>query len=108
MNINEELDAIEKRREAADNLNAQLCDGTRRWVMSIPARPGYDPDLVFSDTAKDTERLVAALNEARKRLRETNTNLFNALPRCDGDDGSLDGWNAEDEAAILRALRGGA
>ena len=40
----ETLMAIET---ALDVIN-ELCQGKRRWVMSIPARPDDDPDLIIS------------------------------------------------------------
>lgn len=34
--------------------------GARAWVMSIPARPDYDPDIVIADALYAAEKLLAA------------------------------------------------
>lgn len=32
--------------------------GARDWMMSIPARPDYDPDIVIGDALRAAERLL--------------------------------------------------
>jgi hypothetical protein len=75
----QELDALleemEKRERAAFTMVVALCkdrreSGAREWIMSIPARPNYDPDLVIADALKRIPRLTAALREAVKGLEE--------------------------------------
>jgi hypothetical protein len=41
-----------------------LCEGKRQWIMSIPARPDHDPDLVIADALRSAERILAALADA--------------------------------------------
>lgn len=63
----EERAAIRERVEKAWTVVDDLCQGRREWVMSIPARPGHDPDLVISDALKDIPRLLAQV-EALERV----------------------------------------
>lgn len=46
---------------------AQLCDGTKRWTMSVPARPDSDPDLVLSDALRDAAALLRTQHAAIER-----------------------------------------
>ena len=59
-----DLDAMEARGEAAHKLVCDLCRprgaaGAREWMMSIPARPEYDPDLVIGAALSDIPALIA-------------------------------------------------
>lgn len=61
----DELAQIEARVKAAERMVTDLCKyegeaGNRRWIMSIPARPDYDPDLVIAAALTDTLALLAA------------------------------------------------
>jgi hypothetical protein len=38
-----------------------LCDGKRDWIMSIPARPDHDPDLVIGEALRVADDLYDAL-----------------------------------------------
>lgn len=57
---------------AYDAVNA-LCVGKREWLMSIPARPDHDPDLIIGDALlaarNEIARLARELEEARERER---------------------------------------
>ena len=64
--------AWEAKYKAAREVIGELCDGKRRWTMSVPARPDHDPDLVICDaldtmrrallrTTEDTRNNVAAV-----------------------------------------------
>jgi hypothetical protein len=41
-------DEVDAQIGRASRVIAELCDGTRRWTMSVPARPDDDPDLILS------------------------------------------------------------
>lgn len=43
--------------DRAYDVVSALCEGEREWLMSIPARPDHDPDLIIGDA------LLAARNE---------------------------------------------
>lgn len=64
----EQLAEIEARRKAASEMVSALCERKRQWVMSIPARRDYDPDLVIGDSLQDIPALLAEV----RRLREEN------------------------------------
>ena len=56
-------DAIKQRNEAAHAMVHALCrpkgsQGSREWVMSIPAQPEYDPDLVIAASLRDVGELL--------------------------------------------------
>ena len=58
----EDWEAVLKRCEAANQMISDLCQRRREWqLMSIPARPGHDPDLVISAALADIPKLIAAL-----------------------------------------------
>lgn len=61
----DEIDAaaVRARCEAAMQMVSDLCDRKRNWMMSIPARPDYDPDLVISAALADIPKLLEALGE---------------------------------------------
>lgn len=61
----DEIDAaaVRVRCEAAMQVVSDLCTGKRNWMMSIPARPDYDPDLVISAALADIPKLLEALGE---------------------------------------------
>ena len=66
-------DEIKARYDAAHQMISDLCkprrsEGAREWIMSIPARPDYDPDLVISDSLKDIPVLQTKLDRAVKAL----------------------------------------
>jgi len=57
--------------KAAHEMIHALCQprgsaGSREWIMSIPARPDYDPDLVITSglraAAKEIDRLAAEVD----------------------------------------------
>ena len=55
--------AVRQRCEAAMQMVSDLCDGKRNWMMSIPARPDYDPDLVIAAALADIPKLLKVLGE---------------------------------------------
>jgi hypothetical protein len=36
-----------------------LCSGKQRWVMSVPAQPDRDPDLVISEALRAAREALA-------------------------------------------------
>lgn len=52
------IEAIRERLKAAHTMVSDLCHGRRDWVMSIPARPDYDPDLVIGAALSDGDKLM--------------------------------------------------
>ena len=71
--------AVELKIAKAEGMVSALCQpkgtvGKREWIMSIPARPDHDPDLVIADALHSAGRQIAALrrerDEWRRRLHE--------------------------------------
>lgn len=61
-------EAINKRQKAATDMVNALCQprgtaGSRDWVISIPARPDVDPDLVIGAALADIPALLAAARQ---------------------------------------------
>lgn len=62
----EERDAKNKAVAKALDMVVQLCRREREWVMSVPARHDYDPDIVIADglrVASDVLDNAAAADE---------------------------------------------
>jgi len=81
-----DLDDIDARVNAARQMVSALCkrrgsQGARDWIMSIPAQPDYDPDLVIGASLGDIPRLTHELRAARAALREIANN-----PRLESGD----------------------
>lgn len=51
-----------------DALNRKNGPGGREWVMSIPARPDHDPDLVIWDAIRSLRDGLAAAYAREERL----------------------------------------
>jgi len=54
---------FEVHRQAAHDMICALCrprgsQGHRDWIMSIPAQPDYDPDLVIGQALRDYGELL--------------------------------------------------
>lgn len=63
------------RKSSAMQMVQDLCEprGTaraRQWVISIPARPDYDPDLVIADSLRDLPALAQCYKQMAELLRE--------------------------------------
>ena len=60
--------------DRAYDVVSALCEGKREWLMSIPARPDHDPDLIIGDallTARnEIARLTREMEAARRLIRE--------------------------------------
>lgn len=60
--------------QAAHEMVSALClprgsEGSRQWIMSIPAREDYDPDLVITDGLMAMEKHIDAITAERDELR---------------------------------------
>lgn len=60
-------------KRASDMVDA-LCkprgtEGAREWVMSIPVRPDYDPDIVIGDGLTVGKKALKRLEEAESALQ---------------------------------------
>jgi len=56
-----DLDAIERRLEAAREELSALCNGGKRWLMTIPANHETDSDLILGAVLRDTRKLLIAV-----------------------------------------------
>lgn len=61
-----DLEAIKAHREAAATMIGDLCQGRREWMMSIPARRDYDPDLVIAASLDDIPELLAEVERLQR------------------------------------------
>jgi hypothetical protein len=59
--------SIRNRREKAINEVTDLCEGKKRWTMSIPYDSNYDSDAILRNALDDIEYLlsVKALQQAQ-------------------------------------------
>lgn len=121
MSVEDEIKAIEERASKATpgpwmvdqedqlKVGSRCVPGTNRisFMGDVYAEMSDSDTAAFIAAARtDVPRLVAALVEARRRLRETRSQLFRVMTRVEGEDGLLDEWNEEDDTAILSILRG--
>lgn len=55
--------------DRAYDVVSALCEGKREWLISIPARPDHDPDLIIGDALlvarNEIARLAAELDALR-------------------------------------------
>lgn len=96
-----DLDVIQGRADKADNLVSALCRpkgilGSRSWIMSIPARPDYDPDLVISAALKDIPDLLNLVREMREALK--------SMQAMEGTEHMTDGLFAERVLGIAQVV----
>lgn len=71
--------------DAAHRMVTALCQprgsaGTREWVMSIPARPDYDPDLVIAAGLRAAEAEVDRLRGLLARFTVSAPWIIPHLP----------------------------
>jgi hypothetical protein len=50
--------AVIAKIDAAIAMVPALCDGSKRWTMSVPARPDSDPDLVIAGALQNARALI--------------------------------------------------
>ena len=70
------IEAMRARIGKAHSIVHELCDGTRRWTMSIPAREDYDPDLVISAALRDADDLLDQNAELQRQLEEARSKVW--------------------------------
>lgn len=85
-----DLEAIAARRLAAHQMVNDLCRGRREWIMSIPAQPDYDPDLVIDNSLRD----IPPLLEWYRRANQV----------AEAADRYLNGYDSADAARLVAAL----
>lgn len=56
-----DLSLIRAHVQAARQIIWDLNAGSRQWLLSVPARPGIDPDLVMSEVLSDAELMATTL-----------------------------------------------
>ena len=75
---------VKRKIDNAIKLVSDLCKplgsaGAREWIMSIPARPDYDPDIVISDAlysaSTEITRLTKQLAESQRQNGELRAGL---------------------------------
>jgi hypothetical protein len=77
--MSDEMREWERKYEAAMEMISNLCRRQtdpkyREWIMSIPARPDHDPDLVIGEALRAMKKEIVAgraAEEALAELRET-------------------------------------
>lgn len=77
---------IRARLAAAEQVISDLNHCKRQWLMSIPARPDYDPDLVITASLRDVDALldrVASLTEQVEELKGERETYRKAWNRSD-------------------------
>lgn len=82
-----------KRTEAAQKLIVALCkpdgaEGARRWIMSIPARVDYDPDLVIGDALRGSNELARVLEILLADLEQARSDACKVMDWAYGEVGS--------------------
>jgi hypothetical protein len=68
-------DVNDKIRRAMDMVSA-LCNGSREWIMSIPARVDHDPDIVISEALREAREYIATLTRERDEAREEREGAY--------------------------------
>lgn len=81
MNYDEVKQSIEKAHQMIND----LCHQRRSWVMSIPARPDYDPDLVIGKALRDAEELIKQLERELDEARGLLEKGYNHSWNIDGE-----------------------
>jgi len=92
----DELLQIKEHLTAAHQMVSDLCQGNRRWTMSVPARFGYDPDLVIDHALVDADKmLIQLLSDAEQRNAPTEAGGEWTCTKCktrNSDDKSICGF----------------
>jgi len=88
---------FEVHRQAAHDMICALCrprgsQGHRDWIMSIPAQPDYDPDLVIGQALRDYGELLLKWDKVQAVL--TAAEKYFQHPYSEDYDERLDLFNA--------------
>jgi len=65
---NLDLEALKADYEKARQTISDLCHQRKRWIMSIPARPDYDPDLLIGAAIGHGKTLIDEVERLRWEL----------------------------------------
>lgn len=98
---NDALAAIQRARDEV----AKLCEGKRRWTMSVPARPNEDSDLIIADALDAGEKAVTALAAAQAERDERTAELISAHKALAEAEHDIEFTEAATAAAQADALR---
>lgn len=63
-----ELAEMKRCVAAAHQMVSDLCNKRREWIMSIPSRQDYDPDLVIGEALRCNSRLIAEVERLRAEI----------------------------------------
>jgi len=77
---------IRSNLDNAHKMVSDLCHVKRTWTMSIPARPGYDPDLVIGQALRDAERMFTILSSDAEQRNGAVAGQGTALRNSTSDD----------------------
>lgn len=64
----DDMNKVKERLEAAMKMVSDLCNKSKEWIMSIPARPDIDPDLVIAASQRDCKYLIERVEELERKL----------------------------------------
>lgn len=105
-----QLQEIEARIEKAHAMVSALCksrgtEGTREWVMSIPAQPDYDPDLVIGAGLRGKSKLIV---EVRRLLKiETAATEWSKIESRSDEAGTTTGILKDVKSTVAAAILDG-
>ena len=91
--------AWEAKYTAALRMISDLNEGRREWLMSIPARPKYDPDLVIADALHAMRGALLPHPRPRVGVTEAAKSLLDAYNNQLSDGEKDAAW-----VALARAL----
>jgi 3-deoxy-D-arabino-heptulosonate 7-phosphate (DAHP) synthase len=83
----QELQEAEAQIQKAQEMVSALCkprgtEGTREWIMSIPAQPDHDPDLVIGAGLRGKQKLVDEVRRLKLELADAAEMLDAACVPC--------------------------
>lgn len=73
------IEEMKAARQKAADCVSELCQGHKRWVMSVPARENEDADLIISRALRDEALLLQALADQAREHGEREARLVAAL-----------------------------
>ena len=85
MNVEQLRQRVDKARQCVTD----LCEGKRRWTMTVPVDLDRDPDVIITDALRDVDALLDIAEELRGvveagQLPEAETAIFaDMLARLD-------------------------
>lgn len=61
--------------DKAHKVVCDLCSGKREWIMSIPAQPDDDPDLIIGESLRKARAEIISLRSRVEELEKENAKL---------------------------------